>query len=213
MAKFSHYVKHFCCRSAFLLHDNGMLLPLKPQTFETGFQSGIFWKRNLISGCTNWQITKLMTAVTTLMLTLAQVHAFHSSRCQTLIKHSTVHRKQVEYDDSLLRNLKHCFNGKSALSVSIQSFYTDGSQSLCSKSLPAHQEKEAELDLNLPKNNSACGHTVASGKRYNDPVVCSLRTAWPWTSTVNLKLPPLFPLNLWPSVWGETGVCVLWLFS
>ncbi len=28
-----------------------------------------------------------------------------SSRYQTLIKHSTVHRQQVEYDDSLLRRI------------------------------------------------------------------------------------------------------------
>ncbi len=46
--------------------------------------------------------TRHMTAVTKLMLVLAQVNAFRSSHYQTLIKHSTVHRKQVEYDDSLL---------------------------------------------------------------------------------------------------------------
>ncbi len=37
------------------------------------------------------------------MLMLAQVNAFHSSHYQTLNKLSTVHRKQVEYDDSLLK--------------------------------------------------------------------------------------------------------------
>ncbi len=34
--KFSHQTKHFCCGSVFLLHDNGVLAPLKLQTFETG---------------------------------------------------------------------------------------------------------------------------------------------------------------------------------
>ncbi len=37
------------------------------------------------------------------MLMLAQVNAFRSSLCQTLMKHSAVHQKQVKYDDSLVR--------------------------------------------------------------------------------------------------------------
>ncbi len=53
--KFSHQMKHFCCGLSFLWHDNGVLAPLKPQMFETGFQSGIFWKRKLLSSFVNWQ--------------------------------------------------------------------------------------------------------------------------------------------------------------
>ncbi len=51
--KFSHQMKHFCCSSALLLHENSMLAPLKPQTFENRFQSGIFWNRNRLSSCAN----------------------------------------------------------------------------------------------------------------------------------------------------------------
>ncbi len=40
--KLSHQTKHFCSGSAFLSHNNSVLAPLKPQTFETGLQSGIF---------------------------------------------------------------------------------------------------------------------------------------------------------------------------
>ncbi len=39
------------------------------------------------------------------MLMLGQVNALHSSHYQTLIKLFTVHRKLVEYDDSLLRQI------------------------------------------------------------------------------------------------------------
>ncbi len=53
--KFSHQMKHFCCGSAFLSHDNCVLALRKQQTFETRFQSEIFWNRNLLSGCVNWQ--------------------------------------------------------------------------------------------------------------------------------------------------------------
>ncbi len=71
---------------------------------ETGFQSVIFWNRNLLSSY-NWQTAKPMTAVTMvlLMLMLAQVSAVYSTHWQTPIKHSTVHRNQVDYDTSLLR--------------------------------------------------------------------------------------------------------------
>ncbi len=31
--KFVHQMKHFCCGLAFLLHDSGVLAPLKPQMF------------------------------------------------------------------------------------------------------------------------------------------------------------------------------------
>ncbi len=41
-----------------------------------------------------------------LMLMLAQVNAFQNSHNQTWIKHSTAHWKQVEYDDSLLRQIQ-----------------------------------------------------------------------------------------------------------
>ncbi len=40
-ASFSHQTKHFCRGSAFLLYDNGLLAPLKLQTFDTWFQGGI----------------------------------------------------------------------------------------------------------------------------------------------------------------------------
>ncbi len=88
--QFLHQTTHFCCGAAFLLHDNGMLVPLKPQTF-----------RDLLSSRVNWQTTKPVTAVTMLMQMLAQVNAFHHYR--TLSKHFVVHQKQVEYDDGLLR--------------------------------------------------------------------------------------------------------------
>ncbi len=42
-----------------------------------------------------------VNAVTMKMLMLVQVNAFHSSHNQTLIEHSLVHRKKVEYGDSL----------------------------------------------------------------------------------------------------------------
>ncbi len=103
-----------CCGLAFLLHDNSALVPLKPKTFENGFQSAIFYNLCLLSGLLNWQTTKpikaltplmliIMLGVATLMLMLAQVNAFCSSHDQSLIEQSTVHPKQVEYDDSLLR--------------------------------------------------------------------------------------------------------------
>ncbi len=50
---FSHQTKHFCCGSAFFLHDNSVL-----QTFATRFQSAIFWNRNLLAGCANLQAAK-----------------------------------------------------------------------------------------------------------------------------------------------------------
>ncbi len=109
--KFSHQMKPFCCSSVFLLHDNGVLAPLKPQTFETGFQSAILWNRNLQSGCVNCQtakpvrVTKLM-----LMLILAHFNGFRNSHYESLIKHSTVHQKQVEYDDRLLRRIRMFVN-------------------------------------------------------------------------------------------------------
>ncbi len=68
---FSHETTHFCRGSAFLLHDNGVLKPLKPQTFETGFQSAVFWNRNLLFDRVNWQTAKPVTAMTKLMLMLA----------------------------------------------------------------------------------------------------------------------------------------------
>ncbi len=100
--KFLHQMSNFCCGSAFLLHDNGVLAPLKLQTFETGFQGATFRNRNLHSGCVNWQNGDSAKAVTELMLMLAQVNAIHY---QTLIKHSTVLSKQVEYEDSPLMSL------------------------------------------------------------------------------------------------------------
>ncbi len=92
-------MKHFCCSSAFLSHDNGVLVPLKLQTFEN---AAFFF------GCVNWQTAKPVKAVTTLMLMLmlVQVNAFHNSHDQTQIKHSAVHQKQVEYGDSLLRRIR-----------------------------------------------------------------------------------------------------------
>ncbi len=89
--KFLHQMKQFGCDSVFLLHDSDMLAPLKPQTSETGFQNAISWNRSLLSGCANWQTAKLVTTVTMLMLTL------------TLM---LVLPKQVEYDDSLLRQIR-----------------------------------------------------------------------------------------------------------
>ncbi len=56
-------------------------------------------KCNLLSSCVNWHAAKPVRAVTTLMLMLAQVNAFRNSHKQTLIKLSTVHPKQVKYDD------------------------------------------------------------------------------------------------------------------
>ncbi len=55
------------------------------------------------SDCVNCQCEKSVKVVTKLMLMLAQVNGFLNSHCQTLLKHSTVHPKQVEYDDSLWR--------------------------------------------------------------------------------------------------------------
>ncbi len=49
-----------------------------------------------------------VNAVATPMLMLAQVNVFSDSHYQTLIKHSTVHPKQVEYDDNLLRRIWVC---------------------------------------------------------------------------------------------------------
>ncbi len=94
-----------CCGSDFLLHDNGVLAPLKLQTFETGFQSGTFEtapcfqavKTGKLSACERGDVMLM------LMLMLAEVNAFRSKHHQTLMKLSTLHRKQVEYDDSLLR--------------------------------------------------------------------------------------------------------------
>ncbi len=40
------------------------------------------------------------------MLMLAQVNTFLNSHYQTLIKYSTVHPKQVKYDDSLRRQIQ-----------------------------------------------------------------------------------------------------------
>ncbi len=104
--KYPHQMKHFCCGSAFLLHDNGVLAPLKLQTFKTRFQSGTLLNCNLLSSCVNWHPTKPVKAVTTLLLMLVQVNAFRRSHYQTLIKHSTVHPKRVEYDDSLWRQIR-----------------------------------------------------------------------------------------------------------
>ncbi len=108
--KFSRQMKHFCCGSTFILHDNGVLVPLKLQMFETGLYSGIFWNRNLLSSCVNWQTVKRVKAVTTLMLMLmlmlAQVNALRSSNYQTPIKPSTVHPEQVQHDDSLWRQIR-----------------------------------------------------------------------------------------------------------
>ncbi len=83
-------MKRFCYGSTFLLRDNSVLAPLKLLTFETG----------LLSYCVNWQSAKPVTALTTLMLLLPQVNAFHSNHHQTLFKHSTVNQKQDKYDDS-----------------------------------------------------------------------------------------------------------------
>ncbi len=41
-----------------------------PETFETKFQSEIFWNHNLLSHCVNQQNMKPVKAVTTLMLML-----------------------------------------------------------------------------------------------------------------------------------------------
>ncbi len=68
------------------------------------------WNRvpefNLLKPQLSFRLCKLasgvpVNTVTTLMLMLmlVQVSAFCCSHYQTLIKHSTVHRKQVEYDD------------------------------------------------------------------------------------------------------------------
>ncbi len=46
---------------------------------------------------------KTCESATKLMLMLAQVNVFQNSQCQTPLRHFTVHPKQVEYDDSLLR--------------------------------------------------------------------------------------------------------------
>ncbi len=72
--KFLHQKKHCCCGSAFLLHDNDVLSPLKLQMFETRFQSGIL----LISICVKWQA---VNAVTKQMLMLAQ--SMHSTLATT----------------------------------------------------------------------------------------------------------------------------------
>ncbi len=82
-----------------LLLRFSMLTPLKLQTFETRFQSAIFWNCNLLSSSVNLLKAKSVTVMTTLMLMLmlmlAQVNAFCSSHHQTPINHSAVHRKQV----------------------------------------------------------------------------------------------------------------------
>ncbi len=47
-----------------------------------------------------------MQGVTKLMLILAKVNASRNSHHQTPIKHSTAYPKQVEYDDSVLKQIQ-----------------------------------------------------------------------------------------------------------
>ncbi len=93
---------HFSWCSAFLVHVNGVLTPLKQQTFESVFQSIIFLNCDLLSSCVSSQNGDILKSVTMLMLMLAQVNAFCNSHYQILIKLSTVCPKQVKYDDCLL---------------------------------------------------------------------------------------------------------------
>ncbi len=104
--KFLDQTVNICCGSALLLHDNGVLASLKPQTFETRFQSVIFLNSSPFSCCVNWQNGEPVKAVTKLMLMLMLVSAFCNSHDQTLIKHSTVHQKQAEYDNRPLRCIR-----------------------------------------------------------------------------------------------------------
>ncbi len=101
--KFSHQTKHLLLR--FSLPFTWQQRAGAPETanISSQDQSGIFWERNLLSGCVNWQAAKPVTVVATLMLMLAQISAFCSSHYQTLTKRSTVHQQQVEYDHSQLR--------------------------------------------------------------------------------------------------------------
>ncbi len=81
----------FFYSSAFLLHDSGVLVSLKLQTFsECNLlkPQPAFWLCKLVSGVP-------VNAVTTLMLMLAKVNAFHSSYYQTLIKHSAPKAGQI----------------------------------------------------------------------------------------------------------------------
>ncbi len=66
--KLLHQRFNFCCSLAFLLHDKSVLVPLRPQTFETGFQSVIFWKHNLLFGCANYSTTTSLGMHTTVHL-------------------------------------------------------------------------------------------------------------------------------------------------
>ncbi len=103
LRKFSHQIKHFCFGSSFLLHDNGVLAPLKLQTFESGFQRSyepatFFHLRELARGVP-------VSAVMTLMLMLAQVSAFCSSLYQTNLWLLRVQQQQ-EVKQQLWRYVK-----------------------------------------------------------------------------------------------------------
>ncbi len=79
-----------------------MLAPLKLQKFEIGSE----W--NLLKPQPSFRLYKLASGVpvdtvTKLMLMPTQVNAFSSSHYQPPIKQSTALRKQVEYDDGLLK--------------------------------------------------------------------------------------------------------------
>ncbi len=93
-ASFLHQMKHFCCGSAFLFLPVNVWNQVPEWNFFKLQPS--FRLCKLASGVP-------VNVVMALMLMLAQVNAFHSRHHQTLIKHSTVHRRQVEYEDSPLR--------------------------------------------------------------------------------------------------------------
>ncbi len=69
---FLHQTEHFCYGLAFILHDNGVLGPLNLKLLKVGF--------------------------------IVQFYEITTSTVATTkpLKHSTVHPKHVEYDNSLL---------------------------------------------------------------------------------------------------------------
>ncbi len=87
-------------------------LPFTQQQRAGAPETNNIWNRvlecNLLKTQASFRWCKLtkrkpVKVVATLKLMLVQVNAIHSSHYQTPIKRSTVHPKQVEYDNSLLR--------------------------------------------------------------------------------------------------------------
>ncbi len=92
--KFSPQTTHFCCDSAFFSQDNGVLVPP-----ETTYVLNRVPECSLLKLQPSFRLCKLVNRKATLMLIVAQFSVFHNSHYETLIKHSRVHPKQVQYDD------------------------------------------------------------------------------------------------------------------